>query len=145
MSFGKLKPIVSRARRSLLLKMYAAVVTIGLSFHYVDEGFKSALDPYILLSIGALFLVSVVAMLFLTEEWTTRVLGVFTSVQGNSVVYIAASLAGLGLIPLALWSVAIDFGRAFFLVGGPILAYSWYKYFRDKLNEKKLNESIGVT
>lgn len=105
-----------------------AVFVVWWILHHSDIGPD---DTVILLGIGFVYTVAIFVMLWGTEVWTVRGVGLFGTVLADVGLYGRSGMARAGWMPpLAPWET--DLIRSLFLCGAPLLLWGLIRWVLDQ-------------
>ena len=124
-----------RAVHTALFWQEVAILLVWTILTKMPEGIKEHVDPYILIGIGVVYTVCLLVMLRFTERWTARGASIFSTLQGDAVLYLVFGMLAIGLA----WQPGtwLDLARACFVVGGPTLLVATLRWVQRKRREDR--------
>lgn len=101
-----------------LLLFFMAVAAVWVFFYFHDSGRGDRIDIAIGLGLGLIWTLAVLQMVFDTDDWSVRTLGILGTISGDAILYSSIGVSSLSgeRIPETVTDVA----RSFFVVGAPL-------------------------
>lgn len=107
------------------LAAFLAVVGVAWGILFLHESRDA--DRWILMGIGSVYALAALVMLVGTRRWTVRGLGLLGTIVGDALIYLGTGVARLRWTG-ELGEPYLDAVRAFFIVGGGLMAYGLMRW-----------------